>query len=267
MNPDSEVALEQHDREWHGIFIPAAVWLNPNLSCSHKCLYAEIHSNGGWRGNCFASNKFLGEKVGVGENRASVMIGEMVELGFVEIVRFDGRKRYLKTVLDRDSTKAAFVKTQRQTIEKDKGSLVENTKIIGTVNSTDELEEKKVVESAESSPPSQTSLAQEVFSEWNNQTVFPKCLTLSGTRRRTLESRLKEPFFKANWKDAMLRVRKSSFCCGENDRKWRADFDWFVRPDTVAKIMEGKYDNKDFSNQTRRLPDGRVMIGNVVRPF
>lgn len=41
----------------------------------------------------------------------------------------------------------------------------------------------------------------------------------------------------------MLRIQKSSFCQGKNDRGWVASFDWFIRPDTVVKIMEGKYDD------------------------
>ena len=26
-------------------------------------------------------------------------------------------------------------------------------------------------------------------------------------------------------------------------RRWRASFDWLVRPDTAIKILEGKYDD------------------------
>ena len=30
----------------------------------------------------------------------------------------------------------------------------------------------------------------------------------------------------------------------QNDRGWRADIDWYIKPDTIAKVMEGKYDNR-----------------------
>ena len=58
---------------------------------------------------------------------------------------------------------------------------------------------------------------------------------------------------------ALDRVRSSSFCRGQNDRGWRADLDWFLRPDTVTKLLEGKYEDrngngKPSSNGHRKKP-------------
>jgi hypothetical protein len=44
--------------------------------------------------------------------------------------------------------------------------------------------------------------------------------------------------------DALNRVAKSSFCRGQNERGWKADIDWFLKPDTLTKILEGKYDDQ-----------------------
>ena len=109
-------------------------------------------------------------------------------------------------------------------------------------------------------PPSPK--CDEIFREWNNQSVFPKCLVLSEPRRRSLEARLREPFFVQNWREAMAKIRKSSFCRGKNDRGWRADFDWFVKPGSVVKIMEGKYDDR-----TSGSASGPKMVCGVIRPF
>jgi hypothetical protein len=81
-----------------------------------------------------------------------------------------------------------------------------------------------------------------VFDEWNNQQVLPKCLLISDKRRRMIEARLREPFFTENWLKAMQKCRILEFCLGNNDRGWRASFDWFIQRDVVAKIIEGKYD-------------------------
>lgn len=85
---------------------------------------------------------------------------------------------------------------------------------------------------------------KEVFEAWNKQTEFPQCLVLSDKRRRYLESRVKDPFFVVNWKPALDRIRKSDFCHGNGETGWKANFDWFIRPDTCARIMEGRYDNR-----------------------
>ncbi len=34
------------------------------------------------------------------------------------------------------------------------------------------------------------------------------------------------------------------FLRGVSDRGWVADFEWFVRPESVTKLLEGKYDNR-----------------------
>jgi hypothetical protein len=43
---------------------------------------------------------------------------------------------------------------------------------------------------------------------------------------------------------AIAMIGRSDFLMGKNDRQWKADFDWFIRPGSIAKILEGKYDNK-----------------------
>jgi uncharacterized protein YdaU (DUF1376 family) len=87
------------------------------------------------------------------------------------------------------------------------------------------------------------SLAQEVFDSWNSYGALPRCLVMSDKRRRTLAVRLNESFFAANWVAALNKVASSKFCLGESERGWKASLDWFIQPDSVAKIMEGKYDN------------------------
>jgi uncharacterized protein YdaU (DUF1376 family) len=115
------------------------------------------------------------------------------------------------------------------------------------------------------SPPSQKpSVAlSEIFDAWNTLDCgVPKSLVVSDKRRRTLQLRLHEPFFAANWRPALVKIAVSPFLRGENDRGWRATFDWFITPDAVPKIMEGKYDRP--TNQISR-PNHRN-DGIVVGP-
>lgn len=39
-----------------------------------------------------------------------------------------------------------------------------------------------------------------------------------------------------------VRVVNSSFLCGQNDREWKASFDWVIRESNLIKIVEGNYD-------------------------
>lgn len=101
-----------------------------------------------------------------------------------------------------------------------------------------ESREEEAKKPASPLPPS----IMEIHEAWNNQNRVPRCLVISDKRRRMIEARLRDPFFVANWKSAIQRCINSPFCCGKSDRGWRASFDWFITPDVVAKIMEGKYD-------------------------
>lgn len=93
--------------------------------------------------------------------------------------------------------------------------------------------------------PAASGLVKDIFDSWNamaQSSGLPQCLLISDKRRRTLEIRLREPFFESKWREALEKVGASKFCKGESDRGWRATFDWFIQPDSVTKIMEGKYD-------------------------
>ena len=73
---------------------------------------------------------------------------------------------------------------------------------------------------------------------------------LTPKRRTATLARIKEPFFASNLEAAIAKVASSAFCQGQNDRGWQADFEWFVRQDSVTKIMEGKYDSQKSQPRT-----------------
>jgi hypothetical protein len=91
------------------------------------------------------------------------------------------------------------------------------------------------------SPSSKMAL---ILEHWNASPQLKNCLQISDKRRQHLNVRLKEEFFANNWKQAITKICQSKFCLGENSRNWVASFDWFISPDAVTKIMEGKYDDQ-----------------------
>jgi hypothetical protein len=42
---------------------------------------------------------------------------------------------------------------------------------------------------------------------------------------------------------ALARFARSSFLQGHGSKGWRPDVDWFLKPDSVTVILEGKYDD------------------------
>lgn len=74
--------------------------------------------------------------------------------------------------------------------------------------------------------------------------AMPKVVGCSSTRRRLAEARWRDKPDGAYWGTIMARIATSGFCNGKNDRGWKATFDWFIRPETQHKILEGHYDNR-----------------------
>ena len=95
-----------------------------------------------------------------------------------------------------------------------------------------------------------------IFEHWNSIEGLPKIKAISTERRKHLAARIKDDFFFEHWEEAMGMIQKIPFLIGENDRGWKADIDWFLKPGTVAKILEGKYStttSKPAVNTGRRI--------------
>ena len=89
----------------------------------------------------------------------------------------------------------------------------------------------------------------EVVSFWNS-TMGQSC-KLTPKRKRALKTRLADPAWIAIWREAVQRASESDFCNGLGEQGWRADLEWFLRPDSAQKLMEGKFDNRGGYHNTK----------------
>ena len=90
---------------------------------------------------------------------------------------------------------------------------------------------------------------ESVIAAWNG-TRLPKAVALNQSRRKTLNARLKESFWVENWKEGIEKADRSDFLRGANGNGWTATFDFFIKPDSLTKIIEGKYDNRKNKSNT-----------------
>ena len=82
---------------------------------------------------------------------------------------------------------------------------------------------------------------EDIFQIWNSMPELPKIVKISPSRKASLKTRMKDPFFRENWRKGLDEIPTRSFMLGNNDRNWTADIDWFLKPDSLTKIIEGKY--------------------------
>jgi hypothetical protein len=97
-----------------------------------------------------------------------------------------------------------------------------------------------------------TNTAADFVEAWNALPApYPKVQRLTDNRRAAFRTRCSDPWWRDNWIAAMAKLALSEFCKGGGSTAWVADADWFLRPDSVAKLMEGKYDPRTVTHDER----------------
>ena len=85
----------------------------------------------------------------------------------------------------------------------------------------------------------------EVLEAWKSRMVplgYAEVRKMTGQRDRQLAARLKDSTLE-DWQRAMDAMERSAFLRGENDRGWKADFDFLLQPKSFTKLIEGYYDH------------------------
>ena len=83
--------------------------------------------------------------------------------------------------------------------------------------------------------------------------------TLSESRKRAIKVRVNE-HGKHKVAEMLERAGKSEFLSGKNDRKWKANLDWLLKPANFVKVLDGCYDSKDskFRNNDIKKYDDKL---------
>lgn len=71
-----------------------------------------------------------------------------------------------------------------------------------------------------------------------------KCMKISDRWKKKLKSRLADSFWREHWREALAKIPESDFLSGRRT-DWKATVEFFMRPDSVLKIMQGDYDNSE----------------------
>jgi uncharacterized protein YdaU (DUF1376 family) len=113
--------------------------------------------------------------------------------------------------------------------------------------SSDELILASSNEDVSAEPTSDPPVTEEeVLGAWADRMVplgYSAIRKLTDSRRRQLKARLREWPSIDDWQRAFSALERSAFLKGDNDRGWRADFDFLLQPKSLTKLIEGAYDH------------------------
>lgn len=192
------------------------------------------------------------EALGIGSyNTYKKALTELVEYGFIIVVQ-DSLNQHVSKII----TLSAISKNDKATDEAlDKAHIKATDEAID--KATDTIIEQRNKETikqrnnivAKATPPEKINY--ESFIDYFNGTCtnFPKVLKITQKRKNAISVILKK-YTKQQIADALKIANESEFLTGDNNRGWKADFDFLIKENTITKIIEGSY-GKNKRNNTK----------------
>lgn len=93
---------------------------------------------------------------------------------------------------------------------------------------------------------------------WNQNTDgIPRVAKMTKVRKAHADARLRESPDLEQWTACAKAINNWQFGRGVNDRGWKANFDYFLRPATLVKFLEGGYDEKPVKSEKREIRRNR----------
>jgi len=99
---------------------------------------------------------------------------------------------------------------------------------------------KEEVSSGDDAPVSEN----EILEYWNTLAErhgLSRIAKLTPSRKQRLKARIKEFPEIESWATAFKNIERSAFLRGDNDRGWKANFDFLLQPGSFVKLIEGVY--------------------------
>lgn len=96
--------MAENQRDFKGVWIPKAVWLDTRLTALDKVILTEIDSLDQSERGCFASNKHIADFCQCSERKVSESISQLLKLGYLVVQSFDGRQRELRSCLAKSAS-------------------------------------------------------------------------------------------------------------------------------------------------------------------
>jgi hypothetical protein len=211
-------------RKFQGIWIPSELWLTTKLTMQEKLFLVEINSLDNEEG-CFATNKYFSEFFHISKTRVTTVLNNLVKKGFVDrkLLYENGTKQISKRVLNICSppypTKVAYPPQEMLDTPTQQKFVDSNTVLNNTVIRTP---------------------YDAILETWNKTKELSKIKVFTDKRRKLVKKVYKIDNGKT-FKEIVTRAINSNFMVEQK----LTNIDWMMNENNYAKILEGKYDNKE----------------------
>ena len=105
--------------------------------------------------------------------------------------------------------------------------------------------------------------------EWNefaSKNSLSSITSLTDSRKKKLQARLKNGEFKKLFSDALIEIKKSQYLLGA--KGWKITFDWLIKNDeNILKVIEGNYRDSEQKNSYANSPLNNLPKNYVVEEW
>lgn len=218
------------ERDFKGVWIPKAIWLDDRLSALDKVILTEIDSLDQGERGCYASNKHIADFCQCSERKVSESVSNLIKYGYVRVQNFDGRQRELRSRL------ASFTKQTSKNCEAESQNLRQSNTSTNTATNTDI---KYIV-------------------DYLNEKAGKSFKHTSSATQKHINARLAEGFTVEDFKKVI-----DNQCA-----KWKGnDWEQYLRPSTLFGTKFENYLNAKPGGNTNGQTTGdtgKVRIGNII---
>ena len=240
-------------------FIPAGLD-DAGLSCKEFRLLCRVMRRAGASGVCRESVRSLSDSLHISRNWIKPVAMKLAGLGLVEIIRWGARSApIIRPVWSRISAICKDQLAQSDTQIENHLAQSDTQKGKNLAQSTAQIE-NQLAQSDQNLAQSEPNLAHSAATKgiqegstnkdirdyvaecWNSTADkfgLAKIRDIGGTRLRTLNTRLKEKTWRDDFTELIGKIEGlPRFYFGDNEREWRMDFDYVLKPGNVGKLLE-----------------------------
>ena len=108
---------------------------------------------------------------------------------------------------------------------------------------------------------------QQIIDLFNTICVFfPSVRSLSDARKKAIKARL-NTYTVEDFKQCFENAEASSFLKGGNNRNWTATFDWLIKDQNMAKVLDGNYNDAKNAGNTSSFDTDEFIEAAMKRGF
>lgn len=222
--------------------IPANVRYDTTIPANAKLLYGEITALCNQHGYCWATNEYFAKQYGVHKKTISDWISKLQKGGYVwSILVYKENSKEVKErrlyIIPPPSNHGEGGSENTDTYPSKHGE--------GRSEITDTPIHQNTEENNTSFNNTLNNTYEDIKEFFNSTcTNLPQIRGITKRRKETINARIQE-YGLDDVKEVIRKTACSSFMNGQNDRNWKVNFDWIMKPNNFIKILEGAYDNRD----------------------